>query len=184
MHECTRWARRRAARLGLALAGAALAACASPRPIDEFGWEETAAEKSAPTGGESLAQRKFEMRRAQRDLVAFAETLDSMQSRRDYEGYTLFSGFLDAYLGIYLDPLLEREGQSSHPELMALDANLRLVKAQVLVQLRDTGRAEDAIRDLEERYRGRENMLVDYPIGTQGTLGDALKRLRDRKWSG
>ncbi len=184
MQEHTRPGGRRVPRFGLALALAALAACASPTTSDEFGWERTAAEKSAPSGGESLAQRKFELRRAQRDMVAFYETLDSMQSRRDYEGYTLFSGFLDAYMGIYLEPLLEREGQSSHPELMALDANLRLVKAQVLVQLRDTGRAEDAIEDLEQRYRGRENMLVDYPIGTQSTLGDALKLLRERKWNG
>jgi hypothetical protein len=184
MRERTRSPLRRAERLAVALAAASLAACASPRISDEFGWEETAAEKSAPIGGESLAQRKFEMRRAQRDMVAFVETLDSMQDRRDYDGYALFSGFLDAYMGLYLDPLLEREGQSNHPELMALDANLRIVKAEVLVQLRDAGRAEQVIEDVEKRYRGRENMLVDYPIGTQGTLGDALKRLRERKWNG
>ena len=184
MRERTRSPLPRAARRGLALAAVALAACASPKVSDEFGWEETAAEKSSPIGGESLAQRKFEMHRAQRDMIAFYETLESMQDRRDHDGYSLFSGFLDAYMGLYLDPLLEREGQSNHPELMSLDANLRLVKTEVLVQLRDAGRAEESIRDLEQRYRGRESMLVDYPIGTQGTLGDALKLLRERKWNG
>jgi len=27
-------------------------------------------------------------------------------------------------------------------------------------------------------------MLVEYPIGKQGTLGDGLEILKDRKWKG
>ena len=74
--------------------------------------------------------------------------------------------------------------QSRHPELMALDANLRLAKAEVLIQMRSPKRVQEVIEELQKRYAGREDMLVEFPIGKQGTLRDGLRRLGERKWRG
>jgi hypothetical protein len=67
---------------------------------------------------------------------------------------------------------------------MALDAGLRLAQADVLIQMRQTGRAQQVLDELARRFPGREGMLVEYPIGGQTTLGQALQALRERKWRG
>jgi hypothetical protein len=67
---------------------------------------------------------------------------------------------------------------------MALDAGLRLGKAEVLIWMRQQRRAQQTIDELLKRFEGRENMLVEYPIGGQSTLEQALERLRERKWRG
>ena len=146
--------------------------------------DSTAAEDSAPLGGEALAQRKDEMRRAQSDIIHFDSTLFSLNHRRDRNGRTLFAKFLDAYLGLHVDPLLAGEWQSRHPELSALDANLRFAKAELLIQLGMPRRAQHVMDQIEERFQGREEMLVDYPFGEQHSLRDGLQMLRDRKWRG
>jgi hypothetical protein len=171
---------------GLAAAAcAALFACAGQTEFqDVLALEPTAAEQSTPLGGPALALRKQEMRRAHRDMLQFHTTLESLQQRKERNGMMLFSQFLDAYMGMHLDPLLQNEWQSRHPELMALDANLRLAKAEVLIQMHSPQRVQDVINELKKRYAGREDMLVEFPIGKQGTLRDGLKRLGDRKWRG
>ena len=68
--------------------------------------EPTAAEQSTPLGGPALALRKQEMQRAHRDMLHFHTTLESLQQRKDRNGLMLFSQFLDAYMGMHLDPLL------------------------------------------------------------------------------
>lgn len=173
------------ARALIALLALALAACASTReqPLDLLD-RESAAEENTPLGGEALAQRKREMQRAQRDLAHFHATLESLGHRRDRNGSLLFSAFLDAYLGEHLDPLLRGEWQSRHPELLGIDVNLRLAKAAVLVRMRDPRRVQGVIDEIERRFAGRESMLVEYPLGAQNTLGDALRMLRERKWRG
>ena len=126
--------RRTRIRRGL-LAGAlcaALLGCAGHTEFqDVLLLEPTAAEQSTPLGGAALGQRKQDMQRAHRDMLHFHTTLESLQERKDRNGLVLFSQFLDAYMGLHLDPLLTSEWQSRHPELMALDANLRLVWLQV-----------------------------------------------------
>jgi hypothetical protein len=67
---------------------------------------------------------------------------------------------------------------------MGLDANLRLVKAEVLIQMHSPSRVQRVIDELRERYAGREDMLVEFPIGKQGTLRDGIRRLGERKWRG
>jgi hypothetical protein len=146
--------------------------------------EPTRSEQNTPLGGAALAQRKQDLQRAHRDMIHFHATLESLQHRRDRNGLLLFSQFLDAYMGMHLDPLLESEWQSRQPELMALDANLRLVKAEVLIQMRAPGRVQQTLEELRERFKGREDMLVEYPIGKQGTLRDGLRKLGERKWRG
>ena len=152
--------------------------------FDEFAPDNTAAERSAPLGGEALVQMKSEMQRGLGDLIHFHSTLASLSERRDSTGFTHFAGFLDAYLGTHVDPLLAGEWQSRHPELMALDANLRLMKAELFILLRDTGRVQDTLEDLFARYQGRENMLVEYPDGKQGTLLEGLQKIQSGKWRG
>lgn len=144
----------------------------------------TAAEDSAPLGGEALAQRKDEMRRAHSDIVHFDATLFSLNHRRDKNGRILFSKFLDAFLGLHVDPMLGGEWQSNHPELAALDANLRLAKAEILIQLGMTRRAQSVMDEIEARFAGREDMLVDFPFGEQHSLRESLQMLSHRKWRG
>jgi hypothetical protein len=75
------------------------------------------------------------------------------------------------------------EWQSSHPEVMALDANLRFMKAQLLSNMRYPRKVQESIDDIEGRFEGRESMLVEYPVGEQRALGEALEMLRDQKWN-
>lgn len=173
----------------LAVAAAVLAvvglACASaPTGYDEFALDATAAEESAPLGGEALAQKKSQMQRALRDLMHFHRTIASLASRRDSAGFTNFSGFLDAYIGTHVDPMLEGQWQSRHPELMALDANVRLLEAEIFIVMRDTSRVQRTIDDILTRYAGRENMLVKFPSGEQGTLLEGLQKVQQGKWRG
>jgi hypothetical protein len=138
----------------------------------------------APLGGEALVQRKHDLERAHRDLLAFHSTLSSLVDRNDSRSIALFDSFLAAYLGEYLDPLLRSEWQSRHPELAGVDASLRFAKAELLIQMRYPRRVQESIDDIERRFKGRDALLIDYPVGRQGTLGDGLELLRDRKWKG
>ena len=95
-----------------------------------------------------------------------------------------WGSFLEAYLARHLAPLLRSEWQSRHPELAALDASLRLLEAEVRVELRDTGRVQEQLDELARRFAGRESLLVDYPVGKQTPLGTAIEGLRKRKWRG
>jgi hypothetical protein len=169
----------------LALLGLASGCISAEAPvIDEFAPDRSAAEESVPLGGDALAERKSEMRRSLRDLMHFHRTLSSLSGRRDRDGFSNFAGFLDSYLGTHVDPLLAAQWQSRHPEVMALDANLRLMKAEIFIVLRDTRRVQDTIEVITALYAGRENMLVEFPNGEQGTLHEGLQKLQEDKWRG
>ncbi|HVN36959.1 MAG TPA: hypothetical protein VMW19_02140 [Myxococcota bacterium] len=159
-------------------------ACANDGAPKELLPDQTAAEASAPLAGEALVARKRDLERAYRDLVHFQETMRTLRFRRDRTGRTQFSYFLDAYLNDHLKPLLAGEWQSRHPELSALDANVRFAKAELLIRLEKHGDAADEMDEIEKRFHGREDMLVAYPTGQQTPLGKALQELRDRKWRG
>ena len=162
-----------------------LLACASgPDPLRAFDGEETSHEQDTPLGGAALAQRRREMERAYRDMVQHRITLLDLRRRDDRSGSILFGNFLDAYVDRHLGPLLRSEWQSRHPELSALDASLRLLEAEVFVELRDTGRVQETLDEVARRFQGREAMLVDYPVGEQSQLGAAIESLRKRKWRG
>lgn len=164
----------------LAVATVALTACAGGEGYDL----DAAKVSEAPLGGEALVQRKHDLDRAYRDLLHFHATLQSLVDRRDNRSIELFDTFLAGYLGEYLDPLLRAQWQSNHAELAAVDASLRFAKAELLIQMRYPRRVQDTIDDIERRFQGRENLLIEYPIGRQGSLGDGLQILRDRKWKG
>ena len=162
-----------------------LAACvASPARRSGLDQRTTAAEPSAPLAGDALDERKRRMRRAHADLIHFHVTLESLARRDERRSLNQLTRFIDGYLGVHVEPLLRNQGQDRHPELMALDANLRCIQAGVLIRMRETGRAQHVLDELEHRYRGREDMLVDYPVGRQSSLREALRMLRDGKWRG
>jgi hypothetical protein len=180
-------------RSGLLLSGLRLGACGllalalgcamdGVRP--DYEEAAVAIVEEAPLGGEALAQRKQDLQRALEDMTAFHATMASLIDRRDGQGLSVFDDFVATYVGTHLDPLLRAEWQSSHPEVMATDANLRFVKGEVMVQLRYPRRVQEVIEDIERRYLGRESMLVTYPIGEENTLGHALEILKSRKWEG
>jgi hypothetical protein len=143
---------------------------------------DTGEDPDLPLGGEALAHRKLDMGRAMRDMRHFHATLRSLIQRSDDRGYAVFDEFLAKYMGTHLDPMLRPNWQSSHPELMVMDANLRFMEAEMLAMMRYPRRVQDAIDEIEDRYEGRETMLIDYPIGDQTTLAEALQYLRERKW--
>jgi hypothetical protein len=162
-----------------ALGCAALTACApsSYKPI-EFGSTEKPAEEASPLGGASLDQRRENMARMFKDLVHFRTSLDDAEQRGDRTTAVALGYFVDAYIGMHLDPMLAGEWQSRHPELWGMDADLRLAKAEVLVHMHQRGRANDVLDEIGTRYAGREDMLVHYPIGSQSPLGKAVILLR------
>jgi hypothetical protein len=155
-------------------------ACAGSQQVDL----ESARINEAPLGGEALIQRQHDLDRAYGDLLHFHATLVTLVDRRDSRSISLFDAFLAAYLGEYLDPLLQSQWQSKHAELAGVDASLRFAKAELLIQMRYPRRVQQTIDEIERRYSGREALLVEYPIGRQGTLGDGLEILKDRKWKG
>lgn len=180
--------RRRALRIvATCSAGLIFAGCiitTDSTPPRELLPQSSPAEASAPLAGEALIARKRDLQRAYRDLIHFQETLRTLRHRRDRNGRTQFSHFLDSYLGEHLEPLLSGEWQSRHAELSALDANVRFAKAELLIRLEQRGRAEDVMDEIQKRFDGREDMLVGYPTGEQTPLGKALEQLRERKWRG
>lgn len=137
-----------------------------------------------PLGGAALEQRKHELDRAYRDLVHIHRTMQSLIDRKDGRALSELDRFVDRYLGIHLEPLLQAEWQSSHPELMARDAGLRFVKAEVLIQMRYPRRVQEVRDEIERRFQGHQDLLISYPIGKQGTIENALQILAERKWKG
>ena len=150
----------------------------------DFATQMTVAEETAPLGGTALNQRRLQLERAYRDLVQLHTTLESLHQHDDRKGVARLARFIEAYMGMHLDRLLAHEWQSRHPELMALDANLRFIKADVLIRMDSTGRARGVIKDIERRFRGREGMLVEYPIGQQNALEKGLEILKRGRWKG
>ena len=46
------------------------------------------------------------------------------------------------------------------------------------------GRAQQVLNDVSRRFVGREGMLIEFPIGNQTTLRQALEILSEGKWRG
>jgi hypothetical protein len=164
----------------LVLAPLMLSACAQ-LPEDE---DLLVIRNEGPLGGEALIQRKHDLDRAYRDMVHFQTTMQSLIDRHDSRSLAAIDRFVEAYMGTHLAPLLASEWQSGNPELMARDASLRFMQAEILIQMRYP-RQVQAVRDeIERRYEGQYDLLIEYPVGKQGTLGRGLEILKDRKWKG
>jgi len=162
----------------------ALAGCASnDAPKGGADAEQQEALEETSLNGEALSQRRTDLMRAWRDLVHLDTTMRGLADRNDSRSIVLLDNFIAEYMAKHLDPLLRPEWQSSHPEVMALDANLRFMKAQLLANMRYPRKVQQSIEDIEDRFEGRESMLVEYPVGEQRALGEALEMLRDQKWN-
>ena len=159
---------------------AALCACSSggggPR---NFGATEKSAEEAGPLGGPSLSQRRETMERMYRDLVHFRTAIDHADERGDDAAEGQLAYFVGAYVSMHLDPILEGEWQSRHPELFGLDADLRIAKADVFMRMNERARANDVLDEVSKRYAGRADMLVHYPVGRQTQLSKAVTLLRE-----
>ena len=83
----------------------AFSACASTgyKPVD-FGTTEKTAEETAPLGGASLDHRRENMGRMYSDLMQFRTALDDAEQRGDRTTTVALSHFVDAYIGMHLDP--------------------------------------------------------------------------------
>jgi hypothetical protein len=165
--------------MALALAGA-LAGCASYEPVPLEDVELTRASK--PLGGETLAEKHREMQRTHDDLVRHLKTLDSMILRDDDDGIVLFKTFFYGYMDDHVEPLLARDWTSHHPALGGLDAGIRFVAIEVLSKLDSPHRAEALIDDLKLRFRGRGDLMVDYPVGKRSNLDRALELVEEQYW--
>ena len=109
--------------------------------------------------------------------------MQSLVDRKDIENVAVLDDFLSQYMAEHLDPMLRPGWQSANPELMAIDANLRFMKARILAEMQYPKKAERAIVDIEVRFAGRESMLVEYPVGERRPLLEALVLLREHKWN-
>lgn len=168
------------ASLGLSVV---LAGCASNEGPDGAEAAQQEALVETALNGEALSQRRTDLMRAWRDLVRFDVTMQALSDRNDSPSIVLLDNFIAEYMAKHLDALLRPDWQSSHPEVMALDANLRFMKAQLLSNMRYPRKVQESIDDIEDRFEGRESMLVEYPVGEQRSLGEALEMLRDQKWN-
>jgi len=167
--------------LAVVLCGGSLAGCVSDATrADAMVRSANAAEASAPLAGEALEQRKLELERTYRDLTHFNATFDSLNRRNDREGKLMFSAFVDHHLTKQVLPTLAGEWQSRHPELSAVDADVRLTVAELWMRMGATSRTRRMLNEIERRFEGRGDMLVSYPIGSQGTLRDGVAMLRQR----
>jgi hypothetical protein len=135
-----------------------------------------------PLTGTVLLQHKQQMRRALESLFVFRLSLASLAVRRESRDQEVFADFVEAYMGMHLDRLVHGDWQSGHPELTALNANLRILKADLLIRMRERARAEAALDEIAERFRGNEGMLIEYPPGQQTSVRRALDLLRQKRW--
>ena len=165
--------------------------CAFPDPLPTDLASYTSAEEVAPLGGAALIDRRQLLERTLQDLGHFHTTLESMAHRGDGQGIERLSDFLHVYLQLHLDALLRPTWQSRHLELMVLDANLRFAEADLLIRMGALSSAQRLIDELEDRFADRREMLIQYPVGVQRTLGVGLeylradrrqRALRSRKW--
>jgi hypothetical protein len=164
-----------------ALTALALSACSSAAILGRSETTATRPEQtiSGPLSGEALVQRKIEMRRSARDLVHFGATVETMRLRRD-RGRDDFEGFMDRFLADRVDPLFVGTESTDDPELAVLDAELRLMKAELMIETKDFWSAGDIIDSVESRYGARRSMLVRFPVGQQNTIAASIEYLRER----
>jgi hypothetical protein len=164
------------------LAIAILLGCASYEPVPLE--DAPLARSQKPLGGETLAEKHRAMQRTRDDLVRHLQTLDSLQRRRDRDGLVLFESFITGYMDDHVEPLIAKDWTSRHPELAGLDASIRFVSIEILSKLKAYQRAEALIDEVKLRFRGREDLMVDYPVGKRTSLAEALELVEEQYWRG
>ena len=148
---------------------------------DYFARSAPVTEADSQIAGEALEQRKLKMRRAHRDLVALHATIETLRRHKSLTDISVMDSYLDPYLDEHVDEMLSQKGESWHAELQVLDANLLFAKAAVLIEMRDKGAVDSVILGIEKRFRGLDDLPVEYPIGTRTTLGRGLRDLQSNR---
>lgn len=146
-----------------------------------FALGTSSGEDASPLAGATLDHRRRLLERRFADLAQIAEALEQSEYRGEKPAVVQLRRFADAYVGMHVDPLLAETWQSRHPELVALDAALRLRNADLLVRMHENDRARHAVDQIEKLYEGRMDMLVEFPSGVQRSLRDSLKDVREGK---
>ncbi len=163
--------------LGLLALG--LASCmATPVKLEPI--KVTSVESTVALTGEALEQRKREMQRASRDLAHFGATLASLRLHPQGPN-SRFEEFVLLFLDGHVQPLLSGAAASEELALTTLEAGMRFVAAEVLIEMGERRRALRAIDEIQRRFEGRASMLVEYPLGEQSTMLDALRALGERE---
>jgi len=172
--------RTRAAFTSLCLLSALIAVGCASQHLEGFDEKSITVDESSALAGAALFQRKQEMQRAAGDVVAMYTSMEDMMDRVDRRSVYIFSEFIEAYMQTHLDPMLAPSWQSAHAELVDLDANLRVMKTAMLIQMKRPVEVKDAVEDIQRRYQGRGSLLINYPVGAQSTLSEVVALLEGR----
>ena len=140
------------------------------------------ADASPEPVGEALGQRRHELERVHSGLLALRDSVDVIRARPDPTNRELIADFTIAYLAMHVDPLLAPAWQSANPALETLDAETRLLEAELLMRLEHRSDAERVLDELGRRFAQRSAMTVSYPVGKQSTLSEALRIARAPRW--
>jgi hypothetical protein len=132
--------------------------------------------------GQALGQRRHELERIHSGLLALRDSVDVIRARPDPTNRELIGDFTFAYLAMHVDPLLAPGWQSANPALETLDAELRLLEAELLMRLEHRSEAERVLDELERRFSHRSDLMVSYPVGKQSALGEAVRIARAPRW--
>jgi len=144
--------------------------CGCATVVDDAYVREQAVQHSE----QRLAQREHELVRARSDLAHFRTTLRHLREHETGWTGSSFNPYLVRFLEERVDPLVSNEWQSGHPELAQLDVDLRLLRAEALLDMNMKRDASRAIRDIVQNYEGQEQMLVTNAYGERATLEDSL----------
>ncbi|MCP4002773.1 MAG: hypothetical protein GY725_01130 [bacterium] len=147
---------------------------------DYFKKQPVGVEPDQQVSGEALLQRKETLRRLHRDLKSVKATAESLRRHRDLEGIASLEGFVHPYFEQQIEPLISDTGEW-HAELQLLEANLLFAQAEVLYELRDARRLAKIARRIHNRFASSKSMLVEYPIGEQSTVQNALEDLEYKR---
>lgn len=168
--------------LGSLLAGLLLAGsgCSAGSPGQSSFFNRVSGVDSVETqlSGEALSQRKYSMRRIRRDLGSFRQTLEQLDRHGKVTGIDRFEQFVRPFIEMRVDPLIDVNDPTSHPELRPFRAELLLSKAVLMHAMEDPREVKRTIGRLEKEFASMTSMLVLYPTGEAVTLEQSIALLR------
>ena len=67
-------------------------------------------------------------------------------------------------------------------KLEGLDAEMRLLEAELLMRLEHRSDAERVLDEVDRRFAHRSDLVVNYPVGKQSSLTEAVRIARAPRW--
>ena len=157
--------------------GLSLGCATNHDPFETFERTPVAIEGESFLDGETLAQRIHKMRRANSDLRFFHASLDSLRRHERADEVAQLAAFLTRLMDGPVAEVLSDRREGWSPQLTQLDANLLFAQAHIAVDLRDEQRVAALLDEIENRFDGMEQLVVQYPIGNENSLEDASRHL-------